>query len=116
MKICNSNPAFGLVICDGARISCEPGGFVEVSDAQGKALMKQHKHIVEYGTTPPVPIEDEPEPAPVDDLLEPTQTSGKGRGRGKNAPKAPEPEPEPDAPDPEPEVDPLAALEEGTEE
>lgn len=112
MKICNDNPAYGLVITDGARLTCEPGGYIEVGDERGKALMRQYKNIIEFGTVLPTPIEDEQPPVDPLTALEPSKPGSRGRGRPR-VNLVPE---EPEKPDTDAEKDTLTALEEGTEE
>ena len=115
MKLCNRDPNFGLVVSDGTRVSCPPGGYIEVGETQGQALLKANPVMMVYGTKPKA--EPKEEAAPVDplSLLDPP---AKKRGRPKAVPSIvlePEEETE-EAPEVTGEVDPLAVLEEGTEE
>ena len=117
MKLCNRDPNFGLVVSDGTRVSCPPGGYIEVGETQGQALLKANPVMMVYGTKPKA--EPKEEAAPVDplSLLDPPAPK-RGRGRPKAVPSLvlePEEETE-EAPEETGEVDPLAALDEGTEE
>ena len=117
MKLCNRDPNFGLVVSDGTRVSCPPGGYIEVGETQGQALLKANPVMMVYGTKPKA--EPKEEAAPVDplSLLDPPAPK-RGRGRPKAVPSLVlEPEEETkEEPVETGEVDPLAALDEGTEE
>ena len=115
MKICSKDPRYGVAVCDGQRYTCEPGGFIEVADSYGETLLKQHPDLMVYGTKPKAAPKEEAAPVDPLSLLDPP---AKKRGRPKAVPSLVlEPEEETkEEPVETGEVDPLAALDEGTEE